>query len=306
MNPVRSRKRDAPTTRHRSYRGKTVVQVEFRCPSCAKRFKTSDKNSGRSTTCSACGESIEVPFPPLEIPDEVTSGGSTVYRHEARSRDFEIAIGDEQTIERIDAHIHQHIGKVSSVWHELVSDLVHVDVHWVQPTEQRPFHTLITSGMSDRPMSPPEGAEGFAYAELMVCLPRGWKLDEDSLQDTRNYWPIQWLKYLARFPHEYETWLFDGHTVPNGDPAEPLDPSVNFIGWLLTFPSTVSEEFVELKVSAQKSIYFLAIVPLYPNEMDYKLHRGTGKLLQKFDQAGYNEIIVPDRKDVTKRRYWPF
>ncbi|WP_201743786.1 suppressor of fused domain protein [Roseiconus nitratireducens] len=282
------------------------MQVEFRCPKCAKRFKTSDSNSGRTTACSRCGETIEVPYPPLEIPDEVTSGGSTVYRHEARSREFEVAIGDEQSIRRIDAHIEKYIGEVNSVWHELVSDLVHIDVHWVRPTEERPFHTLVTSGMSDRAMSPPEGAEELAYTELMVCLPSDWKLDENSLEESKNYWPIQWLKYLARFPHEYETWLFDGHTVPNGDPAEPLDPSNDFIGWLLTFPSTVPQEFIELKLSDDKSIYFLAIVPLFQNEMDYKLHKGTAKLLERFDQAGYNEVIDVGRKDVTKRRFWRF
>ena len=247
-----------------------------------------------------------MPYPPLEIPDEVTDGGSTVYRHEARSRDFEMAIGDSENIERIDAHISKHIGPVANVWHELISDLVHIDVHWVKPTEERPCHTLITSGMSDRPMSTPPGAEGFSYAELMVCLPEDWPLDEASLADGANFWPIKWLKYLARFPHEYETWLFDGHTVPNGDPAEPLDPSTELIGWLLTFPATVPEEFMCLEIDADKSIYFLAIIPLYQSEMDYKLQKGTEKLLERFDKAGYNEVILPGRRDVTKRRLWPF
>jgi hypothetical protein len=111
---------------------------------------------------------------------------------------------------------------------------------------------------------------------------------------------------LARFPHEYETWLFDGHTIPNGDPAEPLDDSTEFIGWLLTFPATVPEEFMRLELSEDKSIYFLAIVPLYQSEMDFKLHQGTEKLLERFDGAGYNEILLPGRRDVTKRRLWPF
>jgi hypothetical protein len=140
----------------------------------------------------------------------------------------------------------------------------------------------------------------------MVCLPPEWPLEEESLADSSNYWPIQWLKYLARFPHEYETWLFDGHTVPNGDPAEPLDASTRFIGWLVTVPATVPEEFVRLDIPDGKSIYFLAIVPLYQNEMDFKLQRGTEKLLERFDKAGYNEVLTPDRSDVTRRRFWLF
>lgn len=282
------------------------MDVEFRCPQCAKRYKTSDAHSGKKTRCGGCGETIEVPFPPLEIPDEVTDGGSTVYRHEARSREFELAIGDSENIERVEAHIAEHLGEVDSVWHELISDLVHIDVHWVKPSPERPFHTLITTGMSDRPMSPPEGAEELAYAELMLCLPPDWKLDEQSLSDTTNYWPIQWLKFLARFPHEYETWLFDGHTIPNGDPADPLDPSVDFIGWLLTFPSTTNEAFIRLKISDEKSIYFLAAIPLLQNEMDFKLKYGTESLLKRFDKAGYNEVLDVHRKDVSKKRFWLF
>ena len=30
-----------------------------------------------------------------------------------------------------------------------------------------------------------------------------------------RFWPIQMLKFLARFPHEYKTWLGWGHTIPN-------------------------------------------------------------------------------------------
>ena len=40
--------------------------------------------------------------------------------------------------------------------------------------------------------------------------------------------------------------------------------------------------------------------------MDFKLQKGTEKLLERFDRAGYNEVVIPDRRDVTKRRLWPF
>lgn len=47
-------------------------------------------------------------------------------------------------------------------------------------------------------------------------------------------------------------------------------------------------------------------MPLYQNEMDFKLRKGTENLLQRFDKAGYNEILAPKRSDVTKRRFWLF
>mgnify|MGYP000664765674 CR=1 FL=1 len=35
------------------------------------------------------------------------------------------------------------------VFHELMSDIVHIDVHIVPPDENRPFYLLFTTGMSD-------------------------------------------------------------------------------------------------------------------------------------------------------------
>lgn len=279
--------------------------VEFRCGACAKRYKVHEKHSGKKIACKACGEPLEIPYPPLELPEEVTAGGSTVYRHEARPmREMELAVGDDGNIELIDAHITKHIGPVESVWHELISDMVHVDIHWVAPSEGRPWNTLVTSGMSDRPMHCPPGAEQFAYAELLVCLPAEWNLDEETLGDEKNYWPMRGLKSLARFPHEYETWLFEGHTIPNGDPADPLCDGLGFIGWMLYWPITIDTEFLTLEVSPDKTIHFLAIYPLFQGEMDLKLKKGAEGLLERFEKNGVSEIIDIGRKDTSKKKGW--
>ena len=280
------------------------MEFEFRCPACTKLYKVDEKFAGKKTKCKACGKPMEVPYPPLELPDEVTTGGSTVYRHEARMRDFELAVGNEEHIDLIDAHITKHIGPVESVWHELISDMVHVDVHWVAPSDKRPWHTLVTSGMSDRPMHCPPGMEKFAYAEVLVCLPPEWKPDKDAFADDENYWPFYWLKSLARFPHEYETWLFEGHTIPNGDPAEPLFQGSGFTGWMLYWPILADEKFLSLEVGPGKTIFFLAIYPMFEGEMNLKLNKGVETLIKRFEKHQISELIDVDRKDVSKRRGW--
>jgi hypothetical protein len=85
--------------------------------------------------------------------------------------EFQLALGDEQAIEAISAHIKQHIGTISGVFHEIISDKVHLDVHCVLPGADFPFHVLVTLGMSDLPMTVPAGAEGARYAQLCVLLP---------------------------------------------------------------------------------------------------------------------------------------
>lgn len=116
-----------------------------------------------------------------------------------RSRAVEAA-GRGSLLEQISAHIERHLGPIEMVFHEIVSDTVHIDVHWVKPTRDFPFARLVTSGMSDLPMSVPEDSGAPAHLELMITLPGQWRFDEDALDDERWYWPVGLLKALARFP----------------------------------------------------------------------------------------------------------
>src|SRR5262245_24163080 len=87
---------------------------------------------------------------------ERSESGAPIYRHQPRGKPFEPAFGDGPTIDKITDHIGAFVGPADSVFHELISDLVHVDVHLVQPRKKRNYYTLVTSGMSDRPMAAPE------------------------------------------------------------------------------------------------------------------------------------------------------
>ena len=64
--------------------------------------------------------------------------------------------GDPELIERVDRHIERHVAPTTSVFHEIVSDELHIDVHWVKPGWFRRHHTLVTSGRSELPMNTPE------------------------------------------------------------------------------------------------------------------------------------------------------
>jgi hypothetical protein len=210
---------------------------------------------------------------------------------------FEPSVGDSLHLEAISQHIEEHLGEIAFVWHELVSDLVHVDVSYVAPSEGRAWHTFVTSGMSDRPMAVPPGAEPLRHAELMMCLPPEWKVSEADWKDQANYWPIWWLKRLARFPHEYATWLGWGHTVPNGDPPEPFAAGTALCCMLLLTPVLAPEAFGQLDLDG-KVIHFYSLVPLYREEMELKLAEGTDALLKRFDEQGVSELLDPTRPNV--------
>jgi Suppressor of fused protein (SUFU) len=230
----------------------------------------------------------------------VSMSGARIFRYTDGAREWESPHGEE-CIEQISNHIEQYIGKINSVFHELVSDTVHIDVHHVMPTQDRPYHTLVTSGMSDLPMNVPEDVNSTRYMELMVTLPEAWELSEQSFKDEVWYWPVRQLKYLARFAHKYNTWFAWGHTIPNGDPAEPYADNTMMSGIIILPSLNVPEEFRSLKINDTRTIEFYSLVPLYPEEMNFKLNKGSDALLDKFDKYGFSDIIDINRKNVCKK-----
>ena len=78
-----------------------------------------------------------------------------------------------------------------------LSDLVHIDIHMVEPTPEKNYYTLVTSGMSDRPMNAPAECGELRYAEIAISLPPDWPLTQEAFADENNYWPLRWLKILA-------------------------------------------------------------------------------------------------------------
>jgi hypothetical protein len=239
---------------------------------------------------------------------ELSASGQPIYRHTAGKQDLRFANGDEEAIKRITDHVEKHIGNIEFVFHEIVSDLVHLDILLVSPTKERNYYTLVTCGMSHLPMTVPEGADNFKYAELLICLPTNWQVSEEAFKQEANYWPVRLLKQLARLPHEYHTWLYLAHTIPNGELAQPYANNTKLSGVMLSTPSIVEDakQFFSLNSPDGKVTHFFSLTPLYSEEMDYKLKQGADALLLKLNKARVNELLNLNRKNVSKKSFWIF
>lgn len=236
----------------------------------------------------------------------VSLSGAPIYQHEAPEDGHHGVAPEGRFLEEISDHIERHLGPIEMVFHELQSEFVHVDVHWVPPNEKRPFHTLVSSGMSDLPMAVPDGVDAPRFAELQITLPPHWQVSQQAFQDEACYWPVRLLKMMARMPHVYDTWLGIGHTVPNGDPPAPYDDSTALCGALVLSSPQVPEDFLTLHAGSGEEIVFYAVVPLHADEMEYKLRRGMDALLPRFDKADVSDVVDPARASVCKRRWNPF
>lgn len=207
-----------------------------------------------------------------------------------------------QSRQLICKHIEQYIGVIDTVFKEIISDALSIDILIVAPTPKRNYYTLITSGMSEIAMKVPEGAEEYQNIELMICLPPTWKLSDEAFKDERNYWPVRALKTMARFPHEYNTWLHMGHTLVHGNPAKPYSEDVGFQGMFVWVPDIEDQSgFFNFEMNNEKVVHFYTLIPLYEQELEYKIKHGTEELLNKLSKIGVTNILNPYRKNSCRR-----
>lgn len=204
-------------------------------------------------------------------------------------------LGDLRLIEAVSRHVERHVGPIDLVFHETDSRLVHVDVHHVPPAEGRPYHTLVTSGMSQRAMTVPPGAARYRHAELFTLLPRHWRVD--LLEDGRWSWPVRELRDLARHPHQQSTWLGCGHTVQNGRPAAPYDGSTRFCATILTHPVSLAGDFARLRY-ADRRILLYQVIPIYEEELRFAIEHTSNALLARFAQYEASDVIDTARPNV--------
>jgi Suppressor of fused protein (SUFU) len=201
-------------------------------------------------------------------------------------------------------HVVAHIGPITNVFHEIKPDVVAIDLLVVGPRDGWPFTTLVTCGMSDLPMRIPiEDPDDLGrvpelrFAELLLCLPADWPLTPDAFRNEEHYWPVRWLKRLARLPHRSDGWLGVGHTIPNGDPPKAFTPNVAYCGWLIDQPVLFPEPMQKLRVH-EKAINFYSMVPLYEEEMTLKLRKGRSAIAHLFDRTNVSELIDLNRRNV--------
>ncbi len=225
--------------------------------------------------------------------------------HESeRGSSVSVAEMDDEEAERWSEHLHQHLGGEATVFHELLSDTIHLDVLLYAATSERPYHVLVTQGMSALPMTVPDGAEEHRFAELMLALPPDWVMDGAEADEERWYWPMRTLKLVARLPHLHATWIGLGHTIPNGPPAEPYAEDTKLCCMMAGPPMLFGDAFWKCEVAEGKTVRLYALLPLYEDEMAFKLEQGSDALFEKLDERDVSELVDVKRRSVLAKRFW--
>lgn len=191
-------------------------------------------------------------------------------------------------------HIEKNIGKIQNTLNDNEIPQIPLKLYIIPPDDQRNYGMLITSGMSAYPMMGPGMAEP-TCAELFMLLSPEWSLPLKIVKKDESYWPIDYLFRTAKYVHGNRQWFSIGHTFGNGDPPKPFANNTELCAFLFKFPyKELPPTFCELKIG-NKPIYFLQLMPIYREEMEYIINNGPEEFTTRFIKGGVPEYIELER-----------
>ena len=131
------------------------------------------------------------------------------------------------------------------------------------------------------------------YAEYVIYLPKDWNIN--SGEDT-DYWPIKTLKDVARLPIWCNTWLSYGHTTQSDEEGSAYAGNTRFNSVVLNYAENRNGD-IRLVMPSGKVINFYEIIPMYPEELQFKMKNGADALFEKFEEMGIQHRVV----DINRR-----
>jgi hypothetical protein len=162
-----------------------------------------------------------------------------------------------------------------------------------------PLTVIMTHGLSEYKMPVTEKWIGREYNELCMCVPGYWDL-EDTVNPNFS-WVYAWLFRLESFVREKETWFGPGHTIPAGNPIAQISPLLKQEYFIFSDPLSLKEELKPI-VDAEKTIHFLCVIPIFGDELDYKIGKGTFKFFKRFISRKNTEVIDDYRSSMLNSR----
>lgn len=205
-----------------------------------------------------------------------------------KKKENSLELYNEEEYKLVEDHIKQYFGTIAFVFHEFYSPDIHVDIFVIEPSAERNYYTLVTMGMGAHVMHVDSTLDPFVYgrAELLIYLPADWDVRNNEMQ---WYWPLMWLKKLARLPIEQNSWLGLLHTIEND---EPFANNTELCGIMLSLPSLNDPASQVCTLPDSSVVNFLQMIPIYKEEMDYKVHNDGEHLLEKLATIQYDILDI--------------
>lgn len=187
------------------------------------------------------------------------------------------------------------------VIHEIPTLDIHMDVYFIRP-KNADFNILLTSGMSALKMNfdaPSVNSSEYEFAELMMLIPKDVEFEKFHVftGEKKDEWIISFLKYCAKFPHFYDTWIGIGHTIQANEDMTPFNEFTDFVAALILPSVTFDRDFTEIKKNGRQ-INLYNVMPLYKDELEFKIQNGFDPFIDLLIRSNGNEVLDLKRKSV--------
>lgn len=196
---------------------------------------------------------------------------------------------DEETA-LLELFVENNFGDYNNVLRDVSTSDIICDILLVPPNEEHDFYTLVTCGMGAHKMTLPEELQENVpdRIELVICLPKNWHIKSTN---EKWFWPLRLMKQLAHLPIIENSWLGLGHTITNGC---SYFENTQLSGSILAESPLLNDDFLELPNG--EKVYFYQIIPLYEEEMNYKIDNGSEALFDLFWEI--NPVLDINRKNM--------
>ena len=138
--------------------------------------------------------------------------------------------------------------------------------------------------------------------ELLINLPRDWKLTKADCLEERWSWPIRMMLATAHFAMEDpEVGLESRTTLDEGEDGIPFAENTELRGEILLCPGVFGTDSFFCRLPDGDEVNFYQVIPLYREEIQYKLEHGSDALLDLCPDESL-EVINPHRLNVVTDR----
>jgi len=152
---------------------------------------------------------------------------------------------------------------------------------------------VATKGLSDYLQAAEGQYQDYQRVELYFSLPSYIRAEE-------ALWPNEWLSRIAQIPKKNDTWFGPGDTIPAGNPPKAIAPNLPADHFILAEPFDLAEQLVHDEVK------FLAVIPIFPPELEYKMRNSGTALIMRLRKKGFSERIDTYRTSVCRKRFLGF
>jgi len=223
--------------------------------------------------------------------------------------DFSYTPYEAQTIQD---HIIKHYGNISRTITVKECERLDLKLYVIEPTKERDFYTVITSGMGAYKMDLPDDFkdDNVDRIELLIYLSSNWDIDSafksssgsstaliidgsitsllGNINAQWNY-PIQILKNIAQAPVNNESYFVMGNIM---DDETPFSESTHDSGGILIFPAYTTEEEQVCTLPDGQKVGFLQIMPITSDEIERAANLNPNLIFHKL--IFHNFIIYQD------------